>query len=103
SRTLRHYDQIGLLRPTRLGVGGLRYYDQLALVRLQRILLLRELGMPLDEIADLLDGQTNDIEALREQRKRLVIEHDRIATQIRSVDDTIAALRTGETIMPQNM
>lgn len=103
SRTLRHYDQIGLLPPARTGAGGLRYYDQLALVRLQRILLLRELGMPLGEIADLLDGQTNDIEALREQRKRLVIEHDRINTQIRSVDDTIAALQTGETIMPQNM
>lgn len=103
SRTLRHYDQIGLLPPTRIGVGGLRYYDQLALVRLQRILLLRELGMPLDEIADLLDGQTSDVDALREQRKRLVIEHDRIDTQIRSVDATIAGLQTGETIMPQNM
>lgn len=33
SRTLRHYDQIGLLPPTRTGAGGLRYYDQLALVR----------------------------------------------------------------------
>lgn len=33
ARTLRHYDQIGLLPPTRTGVGGLRYYYQLAMVR----------------------------------------------------------------------
>ena len=41
SRTLRHYDAIGLLTPARIGTGGYRYYDSAALVRLQRILLLR--------------------------------------------------------------
>jgi hypothetical protein len=43
SRTLRHYDDIGLLAPSSVGHNGYRYYDQAALVRLQRILLLREL------------------------------------------------------------
>lgn len=103
SRILRHYDQIALLKPTSTGAGGLRYYDQLALVRLQRIVLLRELGLPLDQIAELLDGQTDDIDSLREQRERLELEQDRIDTQIRSVDATIEALQNGETIMPQNM
>ena len=44
SRTLRHYDDLGLLPPTRIGGNGYRYYDEAALVRLQRIMLLRELG-----------------------------------------------------------
>lgn len=103
SRTLRHYDRIGLLTPTRTGAGGLRYYDQLALVRLQRILLLRELGLPLTEIADLLAGDTTDIDALTEQRERLLVEKDRIDVQVRSVETTIAALQKGHTIMPKNM
>lgn len=40
SRTLRHYDDIGLLPPARIGSNGYRYYDQASMVRMQRILLL---------------------------------------------------------------
>ncbi|GED97146.1 hypothetical protein nbrc107697_11850 [Gordonia crocea] len=45
SRTLRHYDELGLVPPSRIGSNGYRYYDEHALVRLQRVLLLRELGL----------------------------------------------------------
>src|SRR4030081_715511 len=65
SRTLRHYGQIGLLEPSRVGSNGYRYYDDNALVRLQRILLLRELGLGLPAIAELLDGQQDSAAALR--------------------------------------
>src|SRR5690625_7789618 len=41
SRTLRHYDDLGLVPPSRIGANGYRYYDETALVRLQRVLLLR--------------------------------------------------------------
>ena len=44
SRTLRHYDELGLLVPSRIGTNGYRHYDRDSLVRLQRILLLRDLG-----------------------------------------------------------
>ena len=54
SRTLRHYDQIGLLPPTRIAANGYRHYDQGALVRLQRILLLRELGLGLPAIGEVV-------------------------------------------------
>ena len=57
SRTLRHYDDIGLLAPARIGSNGYRYYDEAALVRLQRILLLRELGLGLPAIGDVLDRE----------------------------------------------
>ena len=48
SRTLRHYDSVGLVSPSRIGSNGYRYYDDRSLVRLQRVLLLRELGLGLD-------------------------------------------------------
>ena len=56
SRTLRHYDDIGLLAPSRVAHNGYRHYDQTALVRLQRILLLRELGLGLPRIGEVLDA-----------------------------------------------
>jgi len=56
SRTLRHYDDVGLVPPAYVGTNGYRYYDQDALLRLQEVLLLRELGLPLDAIRRILDG-----------------------------------------------
>ena len=58
SRTLRHYDDIGLLPPSRIAANGYRHYDAAALVRLQRILLLRELGLGLPQIAEVLGPST---------------------------------------------
>ena len=65
SRTLRHYDSIGLL-PARRDRNGYRAYEQNDLVRLQRILMLRDLGLGLPEIARVLAGQTDDASALRQ-------------------------------------
>src|SRR6478735_804597 len=56
SRTLRHYDAVGLLPPSRVAANGYRHYDADALVRLQRILLLRDLGLGLPAIREALDG-----------------------------------------------
>ena len=49
-RTLHHYDQIGLLKPARVGANGYRLYGRAELLRLQQILLHRELEFPLDSI-----------------------------------------------------
>lgn len=64
SRTLRHYDDIGLLAPSSVGHNGYRYYDQAALVRLQRILLLRELGLGLPQIAEVIGRESAEVPAL---------------------------------------
>ncbi|MFI1257366.1 MerR family transcriptional regulator, partial [Streptomyces netropsis] len=50
SRTLRHYDEIGLLPPAWIGSNGHRYYEEADLLRLQQILLMRELDLGLREI-----------------------------------------------------
>ncbi len=103
SRTLRHYDDIGLLHPSRIGTNGYRYYDDAALVRLQRILLLRELGVGLPQIAEVLDRHTDETDALTTHLALLRQEQDRLARQIASVEHTITALRGGETPMAENM
>src|SRR4029078_7165000 len=65
SRALRHYDAIGLLPPSRVGDNGYRWYDDRALVRLQRILLLRGLGLGLPDIGRVLSREQDETAALR--------------------------------------
>jgi DNA-binding transcriptional MerR regulator len=103
SRTLRHYDHIGLLPPDRVGHGGLRYYSQRSLVRLQRILALRDLGVDLAGIREVLDGDVSDREELVELRERLARERARIRRQIAAIDATITAITNEEEIMPNDM
>jgi DNA-binding transcriptional MerR regulator len=68
-RTLHHYDQIGLLKPSRVGENGYRYYGEEALVRLQQILFYRELGLPLDDIRKIVGRHDFDVLAALEQHK----------------------------------
>lgn len=103
SRNLRHYDDIGLVRPSSVGAGGIRRYDADALVRLQRVLLLRELGLGLPAIARVLEGQTDDAHALVAHREWLRQEQHRLARQLASVEATIEALEGGEEPMAENM
>ncbi|TPX05247.1 MerR family transcriptional regulator, partial [Schumannella luteola] len=103
SRTLRHYDDVGLVRPSGVGAGGIRIYDAAALVRLQRVLLLRELGLGLPAIAEVLDGQTDDVHALLAHREWLRQEQQRLERQIASVESTIDALEGGEEPMAEHM
>ncbi|ANC31765.1 MerR family transcriptional regulator [Isoptericola dokdonensis] len=103
SRTLRHYDQIGLLAPSGTGPGGLRQYDDAAVRRLQRILLLRDLGLPLADVAAVLDEQTDEADALRGHLAALRAERSRVDRQIASVGRTLTALTEGRPIMAEDM
>ncbi|UGT40376.1 MerR family transcriptional regulator [Nocardia yamanashiensis] len=99
SRTLRHYGELGLLPPTRIGHNGYRYYGQDSLVRLQRILLLRELGLGLPAIAEILAGQTDTAAALHTHLELLQQEQARLARQIASVRTTLRKTKAGEPLM----
>lgn len=103
SRTLRHYDDIGLVPPSRIGHNGYRYYDGPALVRLQRVLLLRELGLGLEQIADVLVHQHDEVSALTTHLSFLRQEKERLARQIVAVEDTINTLRGDEELMAETM
>lgn len=103
SRTLRHYDDIGLVPPSRIGSNGYRYYDEHALLRLQRVLLLRELGLGLPQITDVLAHQYDEESALTTHLSLLRQEQDRLARQVVAVEHTINALRGGEKLMAKTM
>lgn len=103
SRTLRHYGELGLLVPSRIGSNGYRYYDEATLVRLQRILLLRDLGLRLPQIGKVLEREAEEEPALERHLAWLREERKRLARQIASVESTIAALRGDERLMAENM
>ena len=87
-RTLHHYDRLGLLRPVRNG-SGYRIYRERDLERLEQIVALKFLGMPLAEIRKLLDHGRDLPSALRMQRE--VLEQRR-----RLLDRAIRAIRGAE-------
>lgn len=89
ARTLRHYDDIGLLRPSRVSANGYRWYGREELLRLQRILLLRELRLPLTDIHALLDRDADEVSFLRQHRERLRAERSRLDQAIGTIDRTI--------------
>lgn len=113
ARTLRHYDQLGLVKPSSIGANGYRYYDDRALVRLQRVLLLRELGLGLDAIAEVLRAQdahgagpAAEARILRTHLDLLRTQEQQLATQIAAVERTVAALTQDpkeHTIMTANI
>lgn len=101
SRTLRHYDQIGLLEPDHVAANGYRFYTDRQLVRLQRILLLKQLGMKLETIAEILDEQRTELAALRTHKEQLHRQREALDRQIAALDHSISTLITGGTMEPE--
>ena len=98
-RTLHYYDEIGLLKPTRVGENGYRYYEEEALFRLQQILFFREMDLGLAQIKEVLGTPNFDQRAaLQAHRQALQAKIDRLQILIETVDDTIKHL-TGEVSM----
>lgn len=97
TRTLRWYDQIGLLKPGRVAENGYRYYGPAQVDRLQDILYYRALGVELARIKDCLDDPSFDrIAALRSHLSALERERARLDGLIRSVRETLAAQERNE-------
>ncbi|OLT48394.1 hypothetical protein BJF85_12815 [Saccharomonospora sp. CUA-673] len=103
SRTLRHYDDVGLLSPAFTGAGGYRFYEDEQLLRLQEILVLRELDLGLGEIREVLDRDTDRLDALRKHHERLLAERERYDRLARSVQHTIDTLEGGRAVNAQEL
>ncbi|MDO5082061.1 MAG: MerR family transcriptional regulator [Arachnia propionica] len=97
TRTLRHYDQIGLLAPSRVTAAGVRHYDSDAVARLQRILLLRDVGMPLAQIAELLEheDEVQEVAALEDHIRVLKSQRAAVEVRITAVRHLLEARRNG--------
>lgn len=92
TRTLRWYDEIGLLKPSRVAESGYRYYGPAEVDRLQDILYYRALGVELARIKRCLDDPSFDrLAALRSHLTALEAERARLEGLIRSVRQTIGA------------
>lgn len=98
ARTLRYYDEIGLLEPERISAAGYRIYGQAQVDRLQQILLYRELDMPLKAISQLLDAPGYDrhqalvshLEALQARQQHLQVLIDNVRRTILAEEGRIA-------------
>jgi DNA-binding transcriptional MerR regulator len=93
-RTLHHYDEIGLLRPSYVAPNGYRYYSRPEQARLQQILFFRELGFPLARIRQIVDSPGFDVErSLRDQRKLLQLESERLTCLVGTIDRTLEEMK----------
>jgi DNA-binding transcriptional MerR regulator len=96
TRQLRHYDELGLLKPVRIDAEtGYRYYSALQLPRLNRILALKDLGLTLDQIARLLDDDISaaEIHGMLTMKKAQVEQalRDELA-RIRNIEERIGQI-----------
>lgn len=98
-RTLHHYDQIGLLKPSQIGENGYRYYGEESILSLQQILFYRELGLPLEEIKKIMGRRDFDLLAALESHKGEIAKRiQRLEHLVGTVDNTISYLK-GQKIM----
>jgi DNA-binding transcriptional MerR regulator len=101
-RTLHHYDRIGLVRPSGRTSAGYRDYDVHDLDRLQQVLVYRELGFPLEEVATLLDDPDADPAAHLRRQHRLLRErlaHTR--AMVAAVEKEMEARQMGISLTPE--
>jgi DNA-binding transcriptional MerR regulator len=94
-RTLRYYDEIGLLKPTEFSDAGYRLYDDKALERLQEIMFFKELEIPLEDIKKIMDNPNYDKEqVLFTQKTLLEQKRDRLNGIIELITDVMKGVNT---------
>lgn len=94
-RTLRYYDEIGLLKPALLTGAGYRLYDSKALEKLQQIMFFRELEIPLADIKKIMENPDYDKEqALLMQKSLLENKRNRLNGIIELITDVMKGVNT---------
>lgn len=102
ARTLRYYDEIDILKPTRINSSGYRIYGQKEVDRLQQILFYRELGVGLENIREIITSPSFDgATALKNHREKLLEKRHQLDALIANVEKTIA-LTEGRITMSNN-
>lgn len=95
-RTLRYYDQIGILKPARINESGYRIYGPEQVDLLQQILFYRELGVELKEIKAIISAPSfNKVTALHQHRNKLLEKRRELDLLIANVEQSIAAHERG--------
>jgi DNA-binding transcriptional MerR regulator len=102
-RALHHYDRLGLLRPSRRSGAGYRLYSDRDLVRLEQIVVLKSIGLPLRELGRLLRqdrGANNDalVQTLTRQERVLAEKRRLVDRAIRAIAAARRALEAGKPV-----
>ncbi len=93
-RTLHLYDEIGLLKPSIRTEKKYRLYGKAEALRLQQILFYKVLGMPLKEIAEILDDpQFDPVKSLENHKKVIQQKQEQLTTLLKTIDKTINHLK----------
>ena len=103
SRTLRHYDAIGLLAPAGTGSNGHRLYGEPELLRLQQILAFKQLGLALSDIAAILDSDGDPVALLERLSHQFAESIEQLRRQRESIQRAISAYGSGGTLMPDEL
>ncbi|MGC5031806.1 MerR family transcriptional regulator [Micromonospora sp. DT229] len=101
-RALHHYDQIGLLSPSGRTAAGYRRYSEADLERLQLVRYYRELGFPLEQIAEILADPAGDRDAhLRRQHELLTVRIKRLQEMVTAIEFAMEANKLNIPLTPQ--
>lgn len=104
SRTLHYYDQIGLLKPARVGDNGYRYYDETSLMQLQQILLYRTMDLPLEQIRNIIQQPDFEItQALRQHKQELRKRMTHCEQLIITVENTLDYMEGKKQMSPKQL
>ena len=99
TRTLRYYDELGLLSPARISSNEYRIYGEKEINRLQQMLFYRELGVSLEEIRNILASKDFDgLSALESHLTALLARREQLDLLVANVEKTIKTMK-GEMIM----
>jgi DNA-binding transcriptional MerR regulator len=96
-KTLRHYDEIGLLKPAQRKESGFRYYSRKELLKLQQILFYKELDFSLSEILKLMNnGKFSPLGELKRQKELLIKKLNKYSKLIETIEKTINDLENNK-------
>jgi len=100
-RTLHHYDEIGLVRPSARTPSGYRAYGPGDVERLRQVLTYRRLGFGLREVAELVADPAVDAAVhLRRQRELLLSQRERVDAMVAAIDKELEARKMGMNLTP---
>lgn len=102
TRTLRYYDEIGILKPARINSSGYRIYGQQEVDRLQQILFYKELGIKLETINQIVTSPAFDgAKTLKDHHSQLLDKRTQLDMLIANVEKTISS-KEGNMTMTNN-
>ncbi len=103
-RTLHYYDEVGLLKPTKIEKNGYRQYGQNEFLRLQQILFFRELDFSIEDIKRIMNSPGFDMKrALLDHRAMIELKKKRLSGLVKTIDKTLIKLEKDKPMDEQDL